>query len=88
MKNLLLGLSCFALSFNTFAHTSSTDTQSAKMNFAPVHLRLSDNIATQNLRVVPGSVTGFKKYPKEKQTMENAFRLVEEVINSEEFKQW
>jgi hypothetical protein len=87
MKNLLLGLSYLALSFNTFAHTSSTDTQSAKMNFAPVHLRLSDNIATQNLRVVPGSVAGFKNYPKERQTMENAFRLVEQVINSEEFKQ-
>ena len=87
MKYLLLGLSCFALSFNTFAHTSSTDTQAAKMNFAPVHLRLADNVSTQSLRVVPGSVSGFKNYPKEKQTMENAFRLVEQVINSEEFKQ-
>ncbi len=87
MKKILFGISGVVFSLNIFAHTTLNATPAPKMKFAPAHLRHADNIQTQTLKVVPGSVEGFKNYPKEKQAMEDAFVLIEKVMNSEEFKQ-
>lgn len=39
------------------------------------------------LRVEPGSIKGFDKYPSEKNRIENSFPIIEAVINSQEFKE-
>jgi hypothetical protein len=44
-------------------------------------------MAAQFLKVVPGSVTNYDRFPEEKARLIQAFSLMEIVINSEEFKE-
>ncbi len=47
----------------------------------------ADKVATGHLKVVPGEVYGFKKYPSELAMIQKAIPIMEAVVNSEEFKQ-
>jgi hypothetical protein len=46
----------------------------------------ADRVPTGHLKVVPGTLYGFKKYPKELALIQKSFPIMEAVVNSEEFK--
>ena len=46
----------------------------------------ADKIATGFLKVVPGQLYGFSKYPSELKTLKASFPVIEAVLNSNEFK--
>ena len=46
----------------------------------------ADKVATGHLKVVPGTIYGFNKYPSEMKNIRKAFPVMEAVVNSEEFK--
>jgi len=85
MKKVFL---LIALSFITFKSFASVDPSVAApaQKFAAGVLRLADAVDTKSLKVVPGKITGFNNYVQEERNMLTAFDIVENVINSEEFK--
>jgi hypothetical protein len=85
MKNGFLIFLCFLFFNSVFAHSTDND-QHGKLKFAPLEVMLSKSVATGFLKVVPGEIVGFRKRPSERQRIEEAFKVIEAVINSEEFK--
>lgn len=85
MKIVFLAL-VYDLSFNALAHVDMKGTPAPKMRFASSELGLADAVPTQFLQVLPEKITGFTKYPAELKRMQEAFEVIETVINSNEFK--
>ncbi len=86
MKKFMLAFA-FAFSFIPYAFASIDSAANSKLKFAASDLGFADRVATQHLQVLPGNISGFSSKPQELANMEEAFRIVEAVINSDEFKQ-
>lgn len=86
MKIIFFAL-CSVLSFSALAHIDAQGTPAPKMRFASSELGLADAVPTQFLQVQPEKITGFTKYPAELKRMQEAFEIIETVINSNEFKE-
>lgn len=86
MKILSLALLC-TLSLNAFAHIDDEGSPAPKMRFAASKLGFADSVPTQFLDVRPGKISGFTKYQSELAKMNEAFRVIEAVVNSNEFKE-
>ena len=82
MKSILIALSLI-VSSTAFAHTTATD---IKPQFKPTKTKSNDVVNANFLKVVPGQIVGFNKYPSEKEKLLKAFQVIEVVVNSVEFK--
>lgn len=58
----------------------------ATMLSSPLWSHPADLVPTGHLKVVPGEIYGFKKYPKEYERIQNSLPIMEAIVNSEEFK--
>jgi hypothetical protein len=88
MKKLILLLIVLNLlmSFKTFATTHCDHTDHETLKVSPLAAKLAEAEPTGFLKVTPGEIYGFKYAPNELAKMVEAFKMVEAVINSEEFK--
>lgn len=81
-KSILVALSLF-ISTQAFAHMTVKDLKmkSFKIDSA------SNEYVSNYLKVVPGEISGFSKYPNEMKKIQESFAVIEAVINSSEFKE-
>ncbi len=84
---LLLIVLNLLMSFKTFATTNCDHKQHEKLKVSPLAAKLAEATPTGFLKVAPGEIYGFKYYPEELSRMMDAFKMIEEVVNSEEFKE-
>jgi len=85
MKKVLLTLVLTLLSINSFA-SMTHGTAIPKQKFAPMFFQFAKEVPTQYLYVEPGKITGFQNYVSEDRNLGVAFDIIQNIINSEEFK--
>lgn len=82
-KTALLALSLL-ISTQTFANTTTNDLKPRILT--SVRGEVGNEYVSNYLKVTPGEISGFQKYPDQKRKILESFAIIEAVINSAEFK--